>query len=506
MKNLILVDDEILVRVGLKSLLNWEEMGYQIVGEFGDANEAIEFLKKTPVQFILTDLYMKPGDGFELIEWVRKEYQDSGIIVLSCHNEFGDVQKAIRLGADDYIFKLSLNQDEILNALNRVSQRRGNSVISNSKQQNKILNIKKDELLSFLENNLENGVGNRMSFYHILTITYNNEGRIEPLKDILSQNGFVEFNFIYEKSSLIYCISKDLSNSEIKDKVEEIINLSEKYISIPIQCGISSGIFDSLDIILSGIKESLTASTMKFYNTDKHYSFYSDFKIKRETFYGELIKVDFFTNIEILKESIFTNNFLDIEHLITLLFDSLKKVSPPIINTTRHYIVDILTAFRTKLYTHDILLSEIEEDNENSLITVILNGQTLNQIRNKFIMFLKVYETKITSSQTKIRPDIGNAMKFIYENCTKGITLTDIADNSNLNPSYFSHIFKKETGHSVIDYLHIMQIEKAKELLLTHSYMVYEVAELIGMQNANYFSTLFKKVTGKNPQDYLTKY
>ncbi|MGL1893701.1 MAG: response regulator [Spirochaetaceae bacterium] len=498
MKSVILVDDEILVRVGLKSLLNWEEMGFNIVGEFGDANAAIHFLKDNPVRFILTDLYMKPGSGFELIEWIRVNLPESGIIVLSCHNEFDDVQKAMRLGADDYIFKLSLNQNEILDVLKRVESKRTqfSSQLPIEVINNQI--IKKDELTNYIKLNITE----KTTFTNVMALTYYQNDLIEPLRALLVENGFTDLHFIYDNKYLIFCF-KNLS-TDILTTIKQIKEISEKYISGLLICGISTDESLNKDNIETAIKNAITATSQCFYDTTEICFFYNDYILRKDTFYTDLVNEHFFVRYNELKVSINTNNFVVIDDTIKNLFSILKKVAPPVIETTRHYIMDILTTLRTKLYTHKILLSKIEEDNENSLLAIIMHGQTLNIIEKRFFMFLELYKEKIINSCIKIRPDIEAAMRYIYENCTKGISLSDIADNSNMNSSYFSHIFKKETGTSVIDYLHEVQIEKAKEYLLSDKYMVYEVAELIGMQNANYFSTLFKKVTGKSPQEYIT--
>ena len=68
MKKVMIVDDEFLVRLGIKSLLHWEDYGYEIVGEAESGQEALEKIEKIHPQIILTDLRMSPGDGFLLIE------------------------------------------------------------------------------------------------------------------------------------------------------------------------------------------------------------------------------------------------------------------------------------------------------------------------------------------------------------------------------------------------------------------------------------------------------
>ena len=76
----------------------------------------------------------------------------------------------------------------------------------------------------------------------------------------------------------------------------------------------------------------------------------------------------------------------------------------------------------------------------------------------------------------------------------------------NMSESYFSHIFKKDVGISFIDYVNNEKIEKAKELIVSSNYKVYEVSEMLGFQNSTYFNMLFKKITGLAPNDYKKSY
>lgn len=121
MKKVMIVDDEFLVRLGIKSLLRWEDYGYEIVGEAGNGQEALEKIEKMHPHIILTDLKMSPGDGFLLIERCRQKYPEMKFVVLSNYNDFENVRRAMKLGASDYVFKLTLKAQELLQILDEVS-------------------------------------------------------------------------------------------------------------------------------------------------------------------------------------------------------------------------------------------------------------------------------------------------------------------------------------------------------------------------------------------------
>lgn len=106
MRKVLVVDDEFLVRVGIKSFLNWEENGYTIIGEAADGKQALEIMERELPDVVLTDLKMDGMDGFELIQVSRKRFPTVQFVVLSSFEDGENVKRAMKLGAADYIFKL----------------------------------------------------------------------------------------------------------------------------------------------------------------------------------------------------------------------------------------------------------------------------------------------------------------------------------------------------------------------------------------------------------------
>ncbi len=123
MKTLVVVDDEILVRVGFRALHDWESAGYRIVGEASSVREALPMVESLRPDIVLTDLVMNPDDGFVLIRRLREAGNPARLVILSCRNDFEAVHRALREGADDYVFKLTMQADEMLEVFARVLAR-----------------------------------------------------------------------------------------------------------------------------------------------------------------------------------------------------------------------------------------------------------------------------------------------------------------------------------------------------------------------------------------------
>jgi two-component system response regulator YesN len=98
------------------------------------------------------------------------------------------------------------------------------------------------------------------------------------------------------------------------------------------------------------------------------------------------------------------------------------------------------------------------------------------------------------------------AKQYIQEHYSEQIKLEDVANKVYLSPSYFSNIFKKETGQNFTDFLVDYRMQEAKELLRNADLSVNEIADRVGYVEQRYFSKLFKKVVGIKPTEYRKLY
>jgi two-component system response regulator YesN len=110
-----------------------------------------------------------------------------------------------------------------------------------------------------------------------------------------------------------------------------------------------------------------------------------------------------------------------------------------------------------------------------------------------------------SKSRSSSYPCILKAKKFIEEHYNEKITLNQTAESVFLNPSYFSILFKKETGSNFVDYLKEFRITKAIELLNRVDLKIYEIGRLVGYEDPTYFTNTFKNFTGITPLEYKRK-
>jgi|GEM_PF-6308455 len=98
MIKIILIDDDLIVIDILKSSINWEELGFELIGTFSDGRSASEFLKHENVDVVITDIRMPTLDGLQLIELCSKEFPHTQFVIISAYRDFSYAQKALKYG------------------------------------------------------------------------------------------------------------------------------------------------------------------------------------------------------------------------------------------------------------------------------------------------------------------------------------------------------------------------------------------------------------------------
>ena len=105
MFKVFLVEDEIVVREGIRKSIPWEQDGFMYAGDASDGELALPMIRKIEPDLIITDIKMPFMDGLSLIELVRKDLPNAKIVIISGYDDFSYAQQAIRMGVDQYLLK-----------------------------------------------------------------------------------------------------------------------------------------------------------------------------------------------------------------------------------------------------------------------------------------------------------------------------------------------------------------------------------------------------------------
>lgn len=528
MYRVIIVEDEMLVRVGLKNSIDWNKFSMCVVADAADGKTALELYEREKPDLIITDLKMPVMSGIDLIARIREKDKTTKIVILTCLEEFELVRKAISMGVSDYIIKLTMTEEQFNAILARVHE----ELSSNKDRQtpNEIsdanINIIKEKAIKdmILYNvYTEREFASIVKKYHL---------RIRPERMILC---ILEMDH-YNKTKLLF---KDENGQLVKDSMlniltemlanygngEAIHDAGARYIIIFNYGEIESEekVFTEILSILKGIESSVkvflnTAVTFGLSNIQSQYSSLNKMYVQalnslEDRFIGGTGIYGFLSNFDRNKVQM-----EKMEEMLKLCEESLSNSSVfyneyssrirSIMNSEIRSRNEYLEMF-CQLLQWIVKAAKFQGDGSEQIIHSAIKSaqqsENLDEILRCFYEFLSYISAvrgkkRITSKEVKL------ALDFMESNYSQDLSLQQVASYVGLSTSYLSSLFKKEIDVNFIEYLNEIRIEKAKGLLLETYLKTYEIAETVGFNENTYFCKMFKKVTGTTPGEYRKKW
>lgn len=533
MIGVVIVDDEILIRVGIKSCLVWEEHGFEIVGQAANGLKALEVIETTHPDIILTDIKMPKMDGLELISEVRKRFPGIKIIVLSCHNEIDYVKKAMKLGAEDYILKLSLEPENLLEVLTKVKQQLQDEGKQDKTKQNIFKEsrenqyvIKKDLYSKLISGSIPPedfagalsslGISVQTGSYIVLCCGIDDYSRAPALSKMDDQYLF-RFSFLNILEESLSSISDydiaEVENGEYiillklcgasdelysKDSVscclKKIGSSIKKYLNISISFGI-----DLLPVEYLYIRDAYTragtAMRQRFYLGRESILFYDEtnLPVNEDLLFN-------YTNEKSLLEKLDDFDESGVKGIIRHFFDEISESQTYVPEKVREVSLDIFHSLMKFIKKFDARATFISANFNVHPLDELINSETIYDIVRYFNEFTdKLFEFIYNQQLETKRPEIIKLQKYISENIHENITLDKASKISNISKCYLSSLFKKETGEVFVNYVNKTKMEAARRLIQENGLKSCEAAKSVGINDDSYFSKLFKKYMGVNP-------
>lgn len=224
MIKIFLVEDEVIIRDGIKNSIDWEREGYEFVGEAGDGELAYPLILKEKPDILLTDIKMPFMDGLELSAAVKKKLPDIKIIVLSGYNDFEFAQKGIEIGITNYLLK-PISAGELLKAVGEVAVKiekereerellskyeedlQGNIVFEKQKFLTQIL-TENIPMTDILEEGKQLGMDLSAGMYNFILFKLTNYGVPDLQQQLVS--AYMEAGACMEKLPGVYCFQRDV--------------------------------------------------------------------------------------------------------------------------------------------------------------------------------------------------------------------------------------------------------------------------------------------------------
>lgn len=480
----IIVEDEFLVRLGLKTAIDWAREGFEIVGEAANGADGLALFLACRPRLVVTDIKMSMMDGLTLMREIRAVDPDVCFIVLTAHNEFSFAHDSIEIGVEGYLLKGAILDDELYKTLRRVSQKLApiaatsqppmhsqNGLALSTLSEKEIL---VRDLLPCPDSDTARFVCIRLSGTRdsalcksFLCIAENTIGKMQ-----------LSHALIHHERYFIAAVSPVGMAEQACERIGAAV---QRYLGITAFCGISLPAGQDTHAGQHAMQAQIACNrNLLGGSTTREYK--PGLLMK-----PELIDPDINTLYAALLEG-------DEEESMAALGLLKEKVcesgSMRFFNYTLHKLVLLLARFDESL---------IETDFFEYLLLLDRVGLIFEQLEDA----VKKICARIFELMPQSSLHIEKARAYIQENIHCNIKLRDVSSHIHLSPNYLGKLFYNETGMYLTNYIMAEKLSVACRLLRESDVSVAEVSQRVGFTDQQYFSKLFKKKMGMAPKEYM---
>ncbi|WP_026574260.1 response regulator transcription factor [Bacillus sp. UNC438CL73TsuS30] len=474
-----ILDDEELIREGIKYKFPFSDNDFEIVYEGDDGNDLLKKLKSTTlvVDLFLVDIMMPKLKGIDFIKQAKELVKTATFIIISGFDDFPFVKEALKLGVSDYLLK-PIDPLELKNVLlkehDKISSARVkrqeliHDEISHHLSKKGNLSELSEQSSSYLKGLVQNEtaihvvlLGNLHSPQSFTNIRKKLEESLTDEQLLIWIYGIPQFFIYISKTNNInrlldlidYPTVTTVSITSIKN-IENLTSYFTKAISL-IPAFLTLG---KKEVVPIETMESLVDINMVQKEKANH---------QQTSNLNKLMACD------------------DKKIALNALYLILNETIP---QNKKEY---AFKHFMWKYYKSEVLLEwlqsfdlpELFYDQCLSLIDTL--NEENNQLNGKDIL--------------------DRVIKDLHQEYASKKSLKDYAENYYIHPNYLARLFKQELGVTFIETLTKIRMDKAKELLKNESLKINEVSQLIGYDDVRYFGQVFRKFYGLTPSQYKTE-
>lgn len=531
MYKVIIVDDEAVVRIGLKNTIEWREHGFELVGDYANGREAWEAVERHKPELVISDISMPFMDGLELAGLIAAQYPYIKTIILTGFDEFEYAQQAIRLKVSDFILK-PITAREIRQLLDRVK-----AEMDEERKHREDLGRLKNQLTQslpllrerFLERLVAVGLGSdeiaeRFAAFGMAPLaplqmamvvdvddfgdrelpSYEHDAEFlrfaafDIFKETLESDDVLVFRTREER--MVAIVSGEENESLLYERVyslaEQTRHHIEKYLKFTVTIGIGRSCA-SPERLPDSYRSALSALDYRFLHGKNRVLSILDLEGKLAA--SPPANPDWERQ---LASAVKTGSLQEANRLIESGIAEMKAAHASIEACFLHMQKVVLTLLNT---IQDIAVADPEASLAWQMkLMDVYRFKTLDEVELWLKEIVRSVVAAIEGNRNLLTNlQIHKAVEYIEANYRNDrMSLQDLCRHVLMSTSYFSLVFKQHTGETFIEYLTGVRVRKAKELLRGTTLKFYEIAEQVGYKDPNYFSMLFKKNAGMTPKEY----
>lgn len=543
MYRVIIADDEPKVSKLIRSLIQWEALGLELVGVASDGLTALEMIGTLSPDIVITDIRMPGYDGIQLIEYAKGLKPETDFIIISGYRQFDYAQRAIRFGVEDYLVK-PLKANEINGTLQKIITRylerdqRQLAQVQEAVRRERDTRTLREQFLEALLPEAAPAAGDTPLWQQPLGAL--NEAYRLQLKEGLFQAFFIKPDYppeavvgngrrlLMEKTAavtgsalgaccgevffterhhgLLGLASYPESQSRAVRKafqsvIDSLQGQQEVFPQLRVTVGLSPG-FSTLPhgprafgAAVAAAEDRLLLGAGGIIDGEAP----GDLSLPEALQIPQELRRGLINGLEVLNGTAVTETLRAVEARVSVVAGlrgwHLLLLGEELMETVRfglglHYEAD--PALRTA------------EAGCREALQLCWRQRDLFRLLRDYAA--RAVDHVAAQKQQEAKRPIREARQYIQTHYGSSLNLECVSQAVGFSPTYFSELFKKETGMNFLEYLTEVRVKEAKRFLADPVKTIAEVSEAVGYSDVKHFSRTFARITGIQPSQYRKLY
>jgi two-component system, response regulator YesN len=530
----LIVDDEKEIREGLRTVFPWSELGIHDIRTTDDGDSALEIVRAWSPHIVVTDIKMNRMSGLEFIHQLYRESSFPGkVVFISGYDDFELVRQAMKHGAMDYLLKpIDIGEmkhivHKALEQIRTEQLRNQNQAMLENQAHQALLQMREELMREVTEKAIESYMETRIIHrLETLRLDWISKGpltlfaaEVDDLKAIEQEKrykqerelvlyaiGNVMNQTLQEEYSGTYVLFKDKKERWITvipcqaDDMETLMELAKlliarinEFVKVNVTIGLSPspGLFNRLPQLLAGACEALQHKIVLGGN--------------RVWVAGETVDEE--------SEGIKPGNTDEMIELLKYgtesdIFETMKGFPDFVRSWCAPHIRDIQQRtfeWLLELFKRAASVGWKDRSWEQKPLQIwdeIERFDTLDSLQNRVQVYLLQMAAGIRERLVPQSQIIKEAENYIRQRYRENLSLQSVADHVHVTPIWLSKLFKKEMQVTFLEFLTEMRIQKAKEMLGSVQYKIYQISTEVGYRDPVHFSKMFKRYVGYTPKEF----
>ena len=457
----LIIDDERLIREGLKSYIDWSALNAEVVAICADGREGVQAIETHHPHIVLTDVSMPNMDGIALLKYVREKHIACEFILISSYSEFRYAQEALKLGAFDYILK-PIEPDALYACVKRCVEK-----VEKTPAPSSAMPLSPEIMTEWLRNVLvavpaaESALQRMLGMAGLDTDALALLVAVDPAQVLLPNDGLPFATALSAHITVFLC------RDDASARATAQLCKTEHFRILPL----SGDIYLRFNAALYELWEAQhTLSPVA----------------------GEGLPPPSVVNA------------LDIQGMQRHLHGALRAICgrpEQTLLTVRSRLNEYFRAFYHQLEERFHSPLPNAPSVEKCLEELLWCNNLYDLMQTLEAQAVNLYS--LLSAQPAYTAYVRKAIRIIHEEYSTPLSLSGVAARLNVSPSYFSTLFKANTGYAFSDYLFRYRMSIARDLLHAGEYKVYEISAMVGYPDVVQFSKRFKQFFTLSPREMM---